>query len=153
MHNGALARHQIQIVREFEPVPPVTVDRHKVLQILFNLLENAKHAFDGCVRSDKHVRVRVERAGGRVRISIADNGEGISRENLTRIFGQQFSTRKNGHGIGLHSSSLAAKDMGAILSAHSDGPGRGATFSLEMPVSAGSARNGTVKQRLEEVRA
>jgi signal transduction histidine kinase len=54
-------------------------------------------------------------------------------EYLTRIFTQGFTTRKGGHGFGLHSSALAAKIMGGSLSVSSHGEGQGATFTLELP--------------------
>jgi two-component system NtrC family sensor kinase len=61
---------------------------------------------------------------------------GIAPENLTRIFSHGFTTRTDGHGFGLHSAALAAQQMGGRLTAQSDGPGRGATFTLELPVAA-----------------
>jgi signal transduction histidine kinase len=69
-----------------------------------------------------------------VRLTVSDNGMGIPPENLTRIFRQGFSTRKDGHGFGLHSSILAAQDMGGTLSAQSEGQGKGASFMLEIPL-------------------
>jgi signal transduction histidine kinase len=136
MHHEALARHQVQVVRKFEEVPAVTIDRHKVLQILFNLLENAKYACEDSGRSERQVRVSLHLNGeGRVQIEVADNGIGIPVENLTRIFVQEFSTRKGGHGFGLHSSLLTAQEMGGSLKAASDGPGRGATFVLDIPLA------------------
>jgi signal transduction histidine kinase len=137
LHEGALARHQIKVVREFEETPRMTIDRHKVLQILFNLLENAKHACDERGFAEKLVTVRIQKAGaGRIQVKVADNGVGIPAENLSRIFGQEFSTKKDGHGFGLHSSILAAQDMGGSLSAQSEGPGKGAVFILEIPLDA-----------------
>jgi PAS domain S-box-containing protein len=130
---SALARHGLEIVREFGPNQPVTVERHKVLQILVNLLQNAKHACDDSGRPDKQVTVRIARDAARVRVSIIDNGIGIPAENLTRIFAHGFTTKKNGHGFGLHSGALAAKELGGSLTAHSDGPGHGAAFTLELP--------------------
>ena len=76
----------------------------------------------------------MEVTGGLLRISVADEGEGIAAENLTRIFAHGFTTRKAGHGFGLHSCALAARQMGGTLTAHSDGPGRGATFTLDLPI-------------------
>jgi C4-dicarboxylate-specific signal transduction histidine kinase len=132
---AGLARHGVQVLREFEEVPPVAVDKHKVLQILVNLMQNAKYAMDDARREDKCLVVGIAQRAGRVRISIKDNGVGIKPENLTRIFSHGFTTRKNGHGFGLHSGALAAKEMGGSLSAHSDGPGTGATFVLELPLA------------------
>jgi signal transduction histidine kinase len=69
-------------------------------------------------------------------MTVSDNGVGIASENLTRIFNHGFTTRKDGHGFGLHSGALAAREMGGALWAQSDGPGKGATFTLELPLSA-----------------
>jgi signal transduction histidine kinase len=71
-----------------------------------------------------------------VQISVRDNGIGISAENLTRIFEHGFTTREGGHGFGLHSSALAASEMGGSLRVFSDGTGCGATFTIELPLSA-----------------
>jgi signal transduction histidine kinase len=79
--------------------------------------------------------VRAVRERGRVKISVTDNGVGITAENLTRIFAHGFTTRKNGHGFGLHSGALAARELGGSLTAHSEGPGCGATFILDLPES------------------
>jgi signal transduction histidine kinase len=138
MNNGALARHEVQVIREYTATPSVPVDKHKVLQILVNLVRNAKYALDDGGRKDKLLTVRVATdSDGFVKILVIDNGVGIPRENLTRIFSHGFTTRKNGHGFGLHSGALAAKEMGGSLSAHSDGLGTGATFTLELPCAPG----------------
>jgi signal transduction histidine kinase len=82
---------------------------------------------------------------GRIKISMMDNGVGISPENLTRIFNYGFTTRKSGHGFGLHSGALAAKEMGGSLNVHSDGPGKGAIFTLELPMQPESGSSSGVK--------
>jgi signal transduction histidine kinase len=133
LNAGALSRHDVEVIREFAPVPLMNVEKHKVLQILVNLLRNAKHACQESERADKRLTVRVANGEGRVRISVIDNGVGIPPENLTRIFNHGFTTRKDGHGFGLHSGALAAKEMGGALTLHSDGIGQGATFTLELP--------------------
>jgi signal transduction histidine kinase len=133
---GALSRHRVEVIREFETVPPLNVEKHKVLQILVNLLRNAKHACQDSKRADKRLTVRVANGEGRIRISVIDNGVGIPPENLMRIFNHGFTTRKDGHGFGLHSGALAAREMGGSLTVHSDGPGHGAAFTLELPCPA-----------------
>ena len=75
-------------------------------------------------------------SSGRVKIVVSDNGIGIPLENLNKVFNHGFTTKKDGHGFGLHSGANAAKEMGGHLTAHSDGPGQGAEFTLELPVSA-----------------
>ena len=133
VHSQALARHDIEIVREIEALPPSSVDRHRVLQILLNLLTNAKHAM-ATNRGPKRLRVAVERPlPERARVLVADDGVGIDPDNLARIFAAGFSTRPDGHGFGLHTSALAAQEMGGRLTCHSDGPGKGACFTLELP--------------------
>ena len=135
MNTSALDRHGVETIRDFAPVPPIPVEKHKVLQILVNLIRNAKYACDESGRTDKRMIMRSANGDGRVKISIIDNGVGIPPENLTRIFGHGFTTRKDGHGFGLHSAANAAREMGGQLSVHSDGPGRGASFTLELPVA------------------
>jgi len=137
MNAAALARHNVTVVREFHPVAPVLAERGKVLQILINLIRNAKYALDEGREETRTLSVRLESGpGGTVRFVVADNGVGIPAENLTRIFAHGFTTRAHGHGFGLHSSALAAKELHGSLTVQSDGPGTGATFTLELPAAA-----------------
>jgi signal transduction histidine kinase len=136
MNAGALVRHDVQLLREFEATPVICVDKHKVVQILVNLIRNAKYACDESGRPDKRLTVRITGDEHVVRVSVIDNGVGIPAENLTRIFSHGFTTRKTGHGFGLHSGALAAKEIGGALLVQSAGPGLGAAFTLEMPLEA-----------------
>jgi len=132
---AGLSRHEVKIVRHYADVPPVTVDKHKVLQILVNLVHNAKYALDASIHADKQLTVGVSLNGGHcIKITVTDNGVGIAPEHQTSIFSHGFTTRKNGHGFGLHSGANAAKEMGGRLSAYSPGLGHGATFTLELPI-------------------
>jgi signal transduction histidine kinase len=133
LNEDALGRHRVKVIREFEAVPPLNVEKHKILQILVNVLRNATHACQDSECADKQITVRVAIGDGRIRISVIDNGVGIPPENLTRIFNHGFTTRKGGHGFGLHSGALAAKEMDGSLTVQSAGPGQGATFTLELP--------------------
>jgi C4-dicarboxylate-specific signal transduction histidine kinase len=136
MNEAALARHSVKVVRDYAEVPPVSIDKHKALQILVNLIRNAKYALDHGAVDDKLLTIRVESSGpDKVLIVIQDNGVGIPQENLVRIFQHGFTTKRDGHGFGLHSGALAAKEMGGNLSVHSDGMGKGAQFTLELPIS------------------
>jgi PAS domain S-box-containing protein len=138
MNTAAFDRHHIELIREFdENTPSVCVDRHKVLQILINLLRNAKHAMDGRIDHEKRMVIRVGMASpDRVKVTVCDNGVGIDSNHLTKVFNHGFTTKKDGHGFGLHSGANAAKEMGGTLTAHSDGPGKGAEFTLELPTTA-----------------
>lgn len=133
---ASLSRHGVEIVREYSDVPQAMVDKHKVLQILVNLVNNAKYALDETGRKDKRLTVGVRLNGDqRLKISVGDNGMGIPPENLAKIFSHGFTTRKDGHGFGLHNGANAAKEMGGQLSVHSDGVGKGATFTIDLPLS------------------
>ena len=142
LNAGAFVRHGVTLRREFQEVPPITVDKHKVLQILVNLVRNAKYACDESGRSDKLLTLRIEKAPAGVRICVIDNGVGIPAENMPRLFTHGFTTRESGHGFGLHSGALAAQELGGSLRVESDGPGCGATFILELPLSAAEAPHG-----------
>jgi C4-dicarboxylate-specific signal transduction histidine kinase len=130
-----LARLRVEVVQEIERLPPVRVDRHQVLQILINLLSNARHAVAARASGSGRITVRVRRHEQSVRVEVEDNGVGIAAESLTRIFQHGFTTRAGGHGFGLHSSALAAQQMGGTLTVHSEGPDRGARFTLTLPPS------------------
>ena len=134
LNAGAMERHHVKVIREYFEVPPILVDKHKVLQILVNLIRNAKYALDDRGHADKRLVLQVGMNGNNmVKISVIDNGVGIPPENLTRIFEHGFTTRKEGHGFGLHNGALVARELGGTLAAHSDGLGKGARFALELP--------------------
>ncbi|MBI3868398.1 MAG: PAS domain S-box protein [Verrucomicrobia bacterium] len=134
MNATSFTRHDVRVIRDFGETPPIDVDKHKLLQILVNLVRNAKQACHESGREDKEVTLRIVREGERVRISVSDNGVGILPENLDRVFNHGFTTKKEGHGFGLHSGANAAREMGGSLAVRSDGPGRGATFTLDLPL-------------------
>jgi PAS domain S-box-containing protein len=144
LNASALVRHRVELVRDYEPVPQLMVDKHKVLQILVNLISNAKYAASSSHRDDKIVTVRTRAISPeRLQIQVADNGIGIAPENITRVFGHGFTTRPDGHGFGLHSGAIAATELGGSLTVQSEGLGLGATFTLELPLK----RNNTPTKR------
>ncbi len=131
-----LVRHEIKVERDFETLPLIAAEKHTILQILLNLLRNAKQALDDW-NGEKTIRVSIRRLGvDRVSLSVQDSGPGLPAENLTRIFGHGFTTKADGHGFGLHSCALAAGQMGGSLRAESGGPGRGAAFTLVLPLKS-----------------
>jgi signal transduction histidine kinase len=136
LHATSLEKLGIQVRREYAPVPPLRVDRHKLLQILVNLLSNARHALVESPGPDKQLTLRVTpQPQARLRIEVADNGMGITPEHLARIFTLGFTTKQNGHGFGLHASALAAREMAGSLTCTSPGPGQGATFTIDLPLT------------------
>jgi signal transduction histidine kinase len=133
----SIAGSGIRLSTDYRAVPPAHLDQNKVMQIMVNLLYNARDALREAERGDKEITVQIETAaGGRARISLTDNGVGIPAENLGRIFEHGFTTKETGNGFGLHVSANFAAELGGSLSCRSDGPGRGATFVLELPLAS-----------------
>lgn len=136
INQAALERVGIEVVRDYQATPTIHTHKHKLLQILINLVSNAKHALGETEPTQRRLTVRMTQPGAeRVRIEVIDTGCGIPPELLTRIFQHGFTTRSDGHGFGLHASVLAASELDGSLHAHSDGPGTGACFTLELSTS------------------
>jgi len=142
MNEGAFSRHGVTIVRDFAEVPLIQVDKHRVLQILVNVIRNAKYACAEMTGGEKRVTVRVRATPSSILVTVHDTGIGIPPENLERIFNHGFTTRADGHGFGLHSSALAAREIGGSLYAESGGVGQGATFTLTLPLIPAESRHG-----------
>ena len=137
-----LTRHGVTVLRRFAELPVLPLDKARLLQILVNLIANASQAMAGREQECRRLTLGAELAAHRLlRITVSDQGEGIPPGNLSRIFNHGFTTRKGGHGFGLHSCSLSAREMGGALTARSDGAGRGASFVLEIPVRAEEGRH------------
>lgn len=139
INDSAYSRHGVVLTRDYAANPTLTTDRHRVLDILVNLLQNAKNACVESSRAEKTVRIAIRSDANEVTVTIVDNGVGIAPENLTRIFAHGFTTRARGHGFGLHSSAVSAKALGGSLLAASDGPGTGATLTLTLPLAVPTA--------------
>jgi C4-dicarboxylate-specific signal transduction histidine kinase len=136
----SFSRHGILILRKYAPaLPTLNLERHKALQILVNLLRNAKQALTSSPNSPRQIVLSLHtQVSNHLAFVIRGNGVGIAHENLTSIFRHGFTTKKKGHGFGLHSSANAAREMYGRLSAHSNGPGTGAEFTLELPIPSPS---------------
>ncbi len=136
------ANTEVTVNRQYETVPRLTLDRHKLIQILGNLLSNARHALRDQPQGQRVLTVRIQALGeqapapGWLTIEVEDSGIGIAVDALTRLFQFGFTTKTDGHGFGLHASALLAKQLGGAINVHSDGPGRGARFTLRLPLTA-----------------
>ncbi|MBC3375828.1 GHKL domain-containing protein [Pseudomonas sp. SWRI92] len=134
MNSGALSRHHVTVIKDYQDTPVILGDKHRLLLILINLISNAKFAMSHIEPPREMIlSIRIVEPAT-LCISVKDRGEGIAPENLARIFNHGFTTRQNGHGFGLHSCALAAVEMNGRLHVHSDGPGQGAVFTLEIPL-------------------
>ena len=133
----------LEVVRDFAELPRIMTDKHKLLEILVNVIQNARQSIDAAEPDQKRLVLSIQETGDeQVAISVTDNGLGISEENLVQVFNLGFTTRKGGHGYGLHTAANAAKELGGKLTVQSDGPGRGATFTLCIPYRVAVTKNG-----------
>lgn len=135
MYSSGFQSKGIHVERLYVQSPVISMDKHRVLQIVANLIANAQDALMETNRSDRTITIEITLTeNGGVRIAVSDNGVGIREENLTRVFSHGFTTKREGHGFGLHYGALAAHEMGGTLSAQSEGEGKGARFVLELPL-------------------
>ncbi len=132
IHESTLKNQGISIDKHFFPVPKIYVQKTKLLHILVNLFKNAWESMD----QEKHISVTIKKGEKWAYIHITDSGCGISSNNLERIFEHGFTTKKDGHGFGLHSCATSMKEMGGDIWAESEGQGKGSTFSLRFPLPA-----------------
>jgi signal transduction histidine kinase len=129
----------IEIVRDFADLPRVTLDRHKTLQIVMNLLANARDAVMAMPAGARRITLRARRSGSDLEISVEDNGCGFGERDLERIFRLGHTTKAGRHGLGLHYSACAARELQGRLAGHSPGVGGGASFVLVLPLDVAAA--------------
>ena len=127
-------RGGVSVTQDFRANDAVALDRHRLIQVLVNLIGNATHALQGLPPSERRLELTVAVDDGRLRFSVRDNGVGIEPDLKVKIFSHGFTTKKDGHGFGLHASACAAMEMGGTLTCQSQGTGTGSTFLLDLPV-------------------
>jgi C4-dicarboxylate-specific signal transduction histidine kinase len=133
LNSASFARHHITVQRELAQLPPVLVDKQRLLQIVINLVKNAKESLLEQPDRERVLTIRTRVDADWLVIEVHDTGVGIEKENLTRVFSHGFTTKKSGHGFGLHSCANSAAEMDGLLSVHSEGRSQGATFTLKLP--------------------
>jgi PAS domain S-box-containing protein len=134
LEGDVLRDRDIQIERHFADMPPLMLPKNLMLQVLVNLVSNARHAVSAAGTQERRILLYITQPqAGTVMIAVQDTGCGISKHNLQRIFTHGFTTRNDGNGFGLHHAALLVEEMGGALKAQSDGEGQGASFILEFP--------------------
>ena len=136
MHGPAIHKHCIHVERDFVPLPRVTIEKSKLLQVLDNLIKNAVEAMNATEDDQRVLTIRSRLDEGRAVISISDTGHGIDADNLKNVFRFGFTTKTNGNGFGLHSAAIAMSEIGGSISVASEG--RGATFTVALPLQSES---------------
>jgi PAS domain S-box-containing protein len=138
---------QLEVVREYRELPVVVTDRHKLLQIMVNLISNARDAIEAGAGASR-ILVKLAIDGSHAQLTIEDSGIGMSEEVLARLWHFGFTTKKDGHGFGLHSSAIAAQEIGATLTAHSNGIGQGSRFVLRIPLESAAPHDAAVLEQI-----
>jgi two-component system, NtrC family, sensor kinase len=133
LHATSFGKHRIELVRDYAALPTLLIDKQRLMQIVINLVKNAKEALREQQESDRKLIVRTKNERDRLIIEVSDTGVGIKPEQLTKVFSHGFTTKATGHGFGLHSCANAATEMEGKLTACSAGHMQGATFRLDLP--------------------
>jgi len=127
-------RHNIKVERHYDETPLIYADKHKLLQIIINLISNAKYALKEKADNNRLLQIMIYKNDGEAVIEIRDTGIGIAQDDIQHLFEYGFKRRRGGHGFGLHHSALVANEVGGRIKVYSEGPGKGATFQLFVPL-------------------
>jgi signal transduction histidine kinase len=132
--DAAFVRHNVSVVRNYGELPLILTERHSVMQILVNLIKNAKQSVNESGQTEKTLTLTITCDETSATIQVKDNGLGIEPEDFPKVFTHGFTTKLEGHGFGLHSCALTAQRLCGSLSVQSEGMGQGATFTLRLPL-------------------
>lgn len=135
MCSADLESQHIEVIKSTMDNYTLKTDRTKLLQILINLIHNAKDALIESTTQNKKLIIEVKKIKNDIEIFIQDNGIGILSEHVDKIFSLGFTTKETGHGFGLHGSAISANELGGTIRAESGGHSKGATFILTLPLT------------------
>lgn len=144
MNVQGMGRHGIKVERSYADIPLLYVDKHKVLQVMINLISNAKHSMIESKGEEKTLSIKISKQDAMAKLEIKDTGVGIAEEDVSHLFEYGFKKRRDGHGFGLHHSAIVANELGGKILAQSEGLGAGANFILWLPYEDGCYGNGNL---------
>jgi signal transduction histidine kinase len=124
-----------QVARNYSEIPAIPLSKTKLLHAFVNLFKNALHALNNSKSNPKQLTISIRKLNDAILVEISDNGQGITKENLPKVFSHGFTTKKSGKGFGLHSCALYLQEMGADISVDSPGINQGTTFMLTFPLN------------------
>jgi signal transduction histidine kinase len=133
MNVQGMGEYGVRVVRSYKSIAQLYVDKHKVLQIMINLISNAKHAIIESDKDVKNLTIKISTDGEFAKLEVSDTGIGIAKQDIEHLFEYGFKKRRDGHGFGLHHSAIVANELGGRISVESDGPDKGASFYLWLP--------------------
>lgn len=126
----------LNLCKIYDDIPTIYTDKSKLLQIFINLMRNAIESVLYKKQTKDHaIEIVIKKKRDKIQIAVKDDGGGVLPENITKIFSFGFTTKKDGHGFGLHTSALLAKELGGTLQVMSPGKDLGTTFTLTLPIT------------------
>ncbi len=138
IHDELIRTHLVTVEKRFRAMPLILANRTKLLYVFLNLIKNACEALLSLPAEERRLVISTTLSDDAIEIIFVDNGEGIAKGELERVFEHGYSHKDEGHGLGLHSSNKFILEMGGWVRAESAGPGKGATFTVHLPYSSGS---------------
>jgi NO-binding membrane sensor protein with MHYT domain len=124
----------IIIQKQYAKLNAIAVDENKLMQVVVNLLRNAKDALMSSATERKVLVITTSLVNNHeILIELSDNGIGVISTDAKKIFTYGFTTKKKGHGFGLHASILAINELGGSINFSSEGLEKGTTFSITLP--------------------
>ncbi len=135
MTKVSLRRHQIELKTLYGDIPELPLQQTKLVQVLNNLLQNAKESVLHNEETNRWIEVRTWTGkDGFAWVSVRDNGIGIDKDAIENLFKFGYTTKTDGHGFGLHCSILFMHEMNGEMKVRSDGRDLGAEFLISLPV-------------------
>jgi len=126
--------YKLDVTTDLKATTPVIAQRSKLIHVLVNFIKNAGESMEENHPENKKLTIKTWEDSYKVYLSVTDNGLGIKGENIDKIFSHTYTTKKKGHGFGLHSSANYMKEMGGKIKVSSEGRGKGTTFTLVFPI-------------------
>ena len=134
LQEDLLADYELDVTTDLKAKTPVIAQRSKLIHVLVNFIKNAGESMEENHPENKKLTIKTWEDSYKVYLSVTDNGLGIKGENIDKIFSHTYTTKKKGHGFGLHSSANYMKEMGGKIKVSSEGRGKGTTFTLVFPI-------------------
>lgn len=147
MLGESLRSRGVRVETEFSPLPPVNIEKAKLLQVIINLIKNGYEAMEEVDPEQRWLRITTGMEAGDsplVLLRIRDHGAGITPGEVEKIFKFGYTTKKSGSGFGLHSCATYLMANHGSITVESEGPGQGCEFVVRLPAvpSRGGEANG-----------
>ena len=138
MLSESIAKRNIQIELHLDDLPPVHLEKAKLIQVIVNIIKNSYEAIDQYPKQEKKIIIKstlTDQENPAILLTISDNGCGFTSAEHDNLFTFGYSNKKRGTGFGLHSCANYLIANHGSITANSAGPGQGAEFILTIPLN------------------